>query len=70
MEPAGPRRAGVLFGLYLVIAGVERFLIEFIRRNDAVLAGLTIAQLISVAMVVAGSGLIAWRVRVARPATA
>ena len=25
---------GVLFGLYLVIAGIERFLIEFIRRND------------------------------------
>ncbi|CAA9484720.1 MAG: Prolipoprotein diacylglyceryl transferase [uncultured Solirubrobacterales bacterium] len=61
---------GVLFGLYLVIAGLERFLIEFIRRNDAVLAGLTIAQLISVAMVVAGSALIAWRVRKARLATA
>lgn len=61
---------GVVFGLYLVLAGVERFLIEFIRRNDAVLAGLTIAQLISVAMVVAGSGLIAWRVRVARLAPA
>ncbi len=61
---------GVLFGLYLVIAGIERFLVEFIRRNDAVLAGLTLAQLISVAMVVAGSGLIAWRVRAARPAVA
>ncbi len=61
---------GVLFGLYLVLAGVERFLVEFIRRNDAVLAGLTVAQLISVAMVVAGSGLIAWRVRAARAVAA
>ena len=57
---------GVLFGLYLVIAGVERFLIELIRRNDSVLAGLTIAQVISVVMVVGGSALIAWRVRAGR----
>jgi len=61
---------GVLFGLYLVIAGVERFLIEFIRRNETVVAGFTLAQVISVAMVVAGSAFIAWRVRVARVATA
>ncbi len=61
---------GVLFGLYLVIAGVERFLIEFIRRNETVVAGLTLAQVISVGMVVAGSGFIAWRVRAARMATA
>ncbi len=61
---------GVLFGLYLVIAGVERFLIEFIRRNETVVAGLTLPQLISVAMVVAGSGFIAWRMRAARVATA
>jgi len=46
---------GALFALYLVLAGVERFLIEFIRRNDGVLVGLTPAQLISVAMVVGGT---------------
>jgi len=46
---------GVLFALYLVLAGIERFLIEFIRRNDGVLVGLTPAQLISVAMVVGGA---------------
>jgi phosphatidylglycerol:prolipoprotein diacylglycerol transferase len=44
-----------LFALYLVLAGVERFLIEFIRRNDGVLAGLTPAQLISLAMVAGGA---------------
>ena len=27
-------RPGVLFALYLVFAGAERFLIEFIRRNE------------------------------------
>ena len=31
-------RPGVIFGLYLVGAGLERFLVEFIRRNDAVAA--------------------------------
>ena len=34
-------RPGVLFALYLVLAGLERFLVEFVRRNDDVLAGLT-----------------------------
>ena len=47
-------RPGLLFALYLVLAGAERFLIEFIRRNDDVAVGLTEAQLISVAMILAG----------------
>jgi phosphatidylglycerol:prolipoprotein diacylglycerol transferase len=50
-------RPGILFALYLVLAGVERFLVEFIRRNDPVLAGLTLAQLLSLGMIAAG---IAW----------
>lgn len=50
-------RPGVLFALYLVLAGVERLLVEFIRRNDEVLAGLTLPQLVSVAMITAG---VAW----------
>ena len=27
-------RPGILFALYLVLAGLERFLVEFVRRND------------------------------------
>ncbi len=45
---------GLLFALYLVFSGVERFLVEFIRRNDEVALGLTQPQLISIAMIVAG----------------
>ncbi|HTE59201.1 MAG TPA: prolipoprotein diacylglyceryl transferase [Solirubrobacteraceae bacterium] len=45
---------GGLFALYLLLAGAERFLIEFLRRNERVVAGLTVAQLIALAMVVAG----------------
>jgi phosphatidylglycerol---prolipoprotein diacylglyceryl transferase len=46
---------GMLFALYLVLTGTERFLIEFIRRNDDVALGLTQPQLISLAMVVFGA---------------
>ncbi len=46
---------GLLFALYLMLAGTERFLIEFIRRNDDVALGLTQAQLLSVGMFLIGA---------------
>jgi phosphatidylglycerol---prolipoprotein diacylglyceryl transferase len=46
---------GLLFALYLLLAGGERFLVEFVRRNDDVALGLTQAQLISLAMMIAGA---------------
>ena len=46
---------GGLFALYLVLAGLERFLVEFVRRNEPVLAGLSLAQLVSLAMIAAGA---------------
>ena len=45
---------GLLFALYLLLAGTERFLVEFIRRNDDVALGLTQAQLTSVVMMIVG----------------
>jgi phosphatidylglycerol:prolipoprotein diacylglycerol transferase len=48
-------RAGVLFALYLVLSGAERFLVEFIRRNDEMFAGLTVPQLESLALIGIGS---------------
>ena len=56
-------RPGLLFALYLVLAGAERFLVEFIRRNDDVALGLTQAQLLSVAMMLVGG---VWLVTKAR----
>ena len=47
-------RPGGLFALYLVLAGAERFLVEFLRRNDRIFAGLTLPQLIALAMVLIG----------------
>ncbi|HEY2715105.1 MAG TPA: prolipoprotein diacylglyceryl transferase [Solirubrobacterales bacterium] len=47
-------RAGCLFAIYLVYAGAERFLIEFIRRNTDDSIGLTTAQLESIGMMAIG----------------
>jgi len=49
-----------LFGLYCVLAGVERFLVEFVRRNPVEVLGLTAPQLFSVGLVAVGIGLLAW----------
>ena len=61
-------RPGGLFGAYLVLAGLERLLVEFIRRNDEVVAGLTLPQLVSLAMIAAGAALLASLRREPRPA--
>jgi phosphatidylglycerol:prolipoprotein diacylglycerol transferase len=47
-------RPGVVFASYLVLSGLERFLVEFIRRNNEVLAGLTSPQLESIALLATG----------------
>ncbi len=48
-------RPGILFALYLIFAGTERFLVEFLRTNVEVAFSLTAAQLESLAMVIAGA---------------
>ena len=47
-------RPGVVFALYLVLSGLERFLVEFVRRNSEVLAGLTAPQLESLGLLAIG----------------
>jgi len=46
---------GDLFGRYLILSGIERFLIELVRRNPAWLLGITTAQWFSIAFVVLGA---------------
>jgi phosphatidylglycerol---prolipoprotein diacylglyceryl transferase len=60
-------RPGVLFAMYLVFGGLERFLIEFIRRNPEEAGGLTTAQLLSIPLVIVGVALLFRR---AQPAAA
>jgi phosphatidylglycerol:prolipoprotein diacylglycerol transferase len=46
---------GWLFGVYMVLAGIERFAIEFLRAKDDRFFGIfTTAQLIALAFVVGG----------------
>jgi phosphatidylglycerol:prolipoprotein diacylglycerol transferase len=57
-------RPGALFAFYLVLSGTERLLVEFIRRNHRVFAGLTAPQLESIGLMILGAlwlGLLAWR---------
>jgi phosphatidylglycerol:prolipoprotein diacylglycerol transferase len=50
------RGTGWLFGVYLMLAGLERFFVEIFRaKDDRFLAGFTIAQLTSVALISLGS---------------
>ena len=66
-------RTGILFAIYLVYAGAERFLVEFLRRNTETVLGLTTAQLESLAMMAAGAIWIAVVARrhggISRPST-
>ncbi len=47
-------RPGALFALYLLLGGLERLLIEFIRRNHRVALGMTVPQFESIALIAAG----------------
>ncbi len=48
------KRNGLTFSLYLIVAGSERFLIEFIRVNPEWALGLTGAQFTSIFLILAG----------------
>lgn len=50
---------GRLFALYLVLSGVERLLVEFIRRNHANVLGLTLPQVLSIVAIAGGIALAA-----------
>ena len=50
--------AGWLLGAGLILAGIERFISEFWRTSERVIAGLTTAQLISIVLAIVGSWII------------
>jgi phosphatidylglycerol:prolipoprotein diacylglycerol transferase len=55
-----PLGTGWLFGFYLVLAGAERFLVEFFRlKDDRFFGTFTLAQFTSIALIVTGMALIA-----------
>ena len=61
---------GWLFAVYLVLAGAERFLVEFVRaKDDRLLGPLTLAQATSLLLVLAGLYLMRrwWQADIAEP---
>ncbi len=54
-------RPGTLVGVYVFGAGLERFLVEFLRRNSDAAFGLTQPQLVSVVMMLAGGAWLVFR---------
>ena len=57
-RPERPKPAGEITGEYLILTGIARFLVEFIRINPRILWGMTNAQLASLGAIVFGIGLI------------
>jgi phosphatidylglycerol:prolipoprotein diacylglycerol transferase len=63
--------AGWLFGAYCLLAGIERFIVEFMRAKDdrfAIFAPFSTAQAIAVAIMIVGIVIMA-RLRESQPAS-
>jgi prolipoprotein diacylglyceryl transferase len=66
----GPRPVGEIFANYLVLTGLARFLVEFIRINPRSFFGLTNAQVASLLSTILGGMLLVglkWRFRSQKP---
>jgi len=60
-----PRPVGAVSGLFLLLYGIFRFAVEFVREPDAhigylALGWFTMGQLLSLPMIVGGLALIGW----------
>lgn len=58
-----PHATGAIVGYYLLLSGIARFSVEFIRRNPHVIWGFSNAQLASLGSVLAGAALVFWAAR-------
>ncbi|MBS1517685.1 MAG: prolipoprotein diacylglyceryl transferase [Bacteroidetes bacterium] len=48
------KTSGIIFAYFLILSGIERFLVEIIRLNPRIIFGLSQAQIISVIMIIGG----------------
>jgi phosphatidylglycerol:prolipoprotein diacylglycerol transferase len=51
-------KPGILLATYLIASGTGRFLVEFLSRNRVLSLGLKEAQIVSLAMMLAGAGIL------------
>ena len=55
---------GWLFGMYCIVAGIERFIVEFFRaKDDRMVMGFSTAQIIGVAILTIGVAIVATRTK-------
>ena len=55
-----PRPIGEITGAYLILSGIARFAVEFIRINPKIYWGMTNAQVASLGSILFGVGLMVW----------
>jgi phosphatidylglycerol:prolipoprotein diacylglycerol transferase len=55
-----PKPIGWLTGLYLILSGIGRFLVEFVRINPRIYWGMSNAQVAALGSIVAGILLLVW----------
>ena len=55
------RSTGWLFGIYCILAGAERFVVEFFRAKNDMVGPLTSAQIVALAVTAVGVLLVTWR---------
>jgi len=65
-RPEAAHPAGQITGEYLILSGVARFLVEFVRINPKIYWGMSNAQMASLGSVLAGILLIVWARRTGR----
>ena len=63
-------RAGWLFGMYCLLAGIERFIVEFFRAKSDLVGPVTSAQIVALAVTAAGVLLLISRRSETRPLAA
>jgi phosphatidylglycerol:prolipoprotein diacylglycerol transferase len=59
---------GLVAGIYFISYATIRFLLEFVRLDRPTLAGLPVAQIVSLCLVLVWIGLISWRLKTHRAA--
>jgi len=59
---SGAGSNGEIFSAYLILTGIARFLVEFIRINPKVFYGMTNAQVVSLLSILGGA-IVLWRIK-------
>jgi prolipoprotein diacylglyceryltransferase len=69
ISAAPAQRYGIVFAYYLLLSGAARFLVEFIRINPRIFFGMSNAQVVALACIVAGAFLL-YSLKRTKPAVA